>query len=560
MAVYTGAYDSFGRYRLKLTVNETDTDPAGNSSSGSYVLTLEGAGGYNFNGFTTSGSVVINGYTVASWNQVRPSGAWSGSVTIANGPWTAGHNTNGSKVMAVSASMNASSVPDSYGPGSTMTVSGNLTLTDFARVPTAPPQATVSNITATGAKLDWGASTFYGTGPDYGRYLSTASDFSSMVTSAWMGNVRTVTYTILERGTTYYHRNRAKDSEGTGAYGPTRSFTTLHTKPDQPELLLISKTSTSVWLNSIAAAYQGAGITDRETQLSLSDTFDTVLQSKDVEDPSFTGLSRGTAHYARYRTKNAIGWSDWSATLTVVTDLDPPSAPTGYGVTDLASTTAYTSTPAVADNGGGSLTNVEIQLNTTATATGATTLTRGKYAPIFISGRTAATVYWFRMRVANAGGFGAWGEWVSFTTKGDVPSPPTSVAVGSIGDTTASVSWGAPASLNGTTVTTYTVRVSTTDTFAAASVQTVAASPLALTGLLPGTPHYVQVWSNSPNGVGSYSGIVSFTTTGVAPAPAVRWKRIAGVWKSGVWWKKIPGLGWRSGTKWTRVAGTWRQS
>ena len=77
-------------------------------------------------------------------------------------------------------------------------------------------------------------------------------------------------------------------------------------------------------------------------------------------------------------------------------------------------------------------------------------------------------------------------------------------------------------------------------------------------GLQPGTKYYVQVWSNSNNGLGSYSPVTSFTTTGTAPSASSMWVRVGGVWRQGTLHLRVGGV-WKAVTPWVRVSGSWRK-
>jgi len=556
---FTGAYDSFGRYRLKLTIDETAVNTSGNSSSGTWTLTLEGVGGYDFNGWSTSGSVTINGGSVASWNEVRPSGSWSGSVTLANGSWSAGHTTNGTKTIAVSASFNATGTPDSYGPGSVISVSGNYALTDIARVPTTPPQATVSNLTTTGATLSWGASTFYGTTPDYAYYLSKVADFATLVTSGWQGNDRTKDYT-LERGTTYYHRNRAKDSEGTSGYSTARSFTTPHTKPDKPIAPSVgSITQTSASVNTTDPAYVGAAVTGRETQVLLNGV---VVFTATTSDPTFSSLTRSRNYTTRFRVQNAIDWSDWSNETAFSTPGAPPSAPTGYTVTDIASTTAKVSTGTIADNGGVAPSKTRIKLSTTASDAGLLqTITLDQWAPVRLKGLAENTPYYVAEAAYNdaiSGGWGPYGAWVPFTTLNTVPNQPTLSVSGSPGSTTATLQWTMPSDLNGTTITGWVLRVAN-DLALTVNVRDIFVPAGSLSQvvdlLVAGTQYYAEVWSQTGAGNGSTSNVLGFVTSGGAGAGSGVWIDVAGTPKFAEVWLDVGGVP-KLCEVWIDVAGT----
>lgn len=234
MAEYWSAWDGYGRYRIRLIVNETWTDAASNTSGGTWSLALFGASSWTFYGWTTTGSVVINGSTVASWNAQRPASAWTSTsgVTLASGTWGGvGHNSDGSKTISVSASYNATGTPDSYGPANTLSVSGSLGLTDFSRIPAKPNAPTYSEILPTSVKVSWIAPSSPLSITNYDLHVCTSQEHTEAACAAhynWTGNASTSkTLTGLTPATTYYASIRAQNSDGTSVWSNWSSFTTL---------------------------------------------------------------------------------------------------------------------------------------------------------------------------------------------------------------------------------------------------------------------------------------------------------------------------------------------
>ena len=275
---------------------------------------------------------------------------------------------------------------------------------------------------------------------------------------------------------------------------------------------------------------------------------------------TFNSLDRYTNYYSRYRVQNAIGWSDWSDTLSLQTLADVPTAPSGYNATDIASTTAYSGLPVVSDAGGAPLIGLRYQFATTQDVN-ATVNTLGRYGLPFMSGLVANTTYWYRIAVQNVAGWSAWGPWISFATKSNVPGPPASVSVSGITDTTAQLNWAAPSNLYGATITGYTIRVAPNRDFGTGVVISSLGPDITnkvMDGLQPGTEYFAQVWSATSNGFGSYSAVQSFTTTGTAPGAKPMWVRVAGAWRPGTPWVKVTGV-WRQGVVWRKVAGVWRK-
>jgi hypothetical protein len=310
----------------------------------------------------------------------------------------------------------------------------------------------------------------------------------------------------------------------------------------------------------------GSAVTNYELQLSTSSSFASILQSASgttlPANKTWTGLSRVTTYYHRSRVKNTYGWGPYTS-VSFTTAGQVPSAPSDYTASDVASTTAYFTLPAVADNGGLELTSWQYMLNTVASDTGATTSAISpEYIAPFLQELTPGTTYFFKMLVRNSLGASPYGPWVSFTTRTDVPTPPTSVAVSAITETTATASWAAPADLLGSALWGYTVRFAQNTAFSKGLLEfTLDDGEFSqeLTGLLPGTNYHVQVHAISANGPGSRSPIVSFTTLGTAPGAKAVWLRVAGAWKGGTMWMRVAGV-WKQVTLWQRIDGTWRKN
>lgn len=238
---------------------------------------------------------------------------------------------------------------------------------------------------------------------------------------------------------------------------------------------------------------------------------------------NLTALKRNTTYYVALRAQNADGagaWSPWASFTT--SQYSVPSVPTGYSFTDKTSTSAYTTVPTITDNGGGPITGLEVEYNTTATSVGATTLSASSLRTFLINGRAVGSALYYRVRVQNSvvgGGWSAWGAWVNTTLLSNTPSQVATFTVDGIDDTEAVLHWTAPASLNGSTLTGYSLRVATNDSFSAGlqsfSLASTVLDKLVL-GLTPGATYYAQVWATSNNGLGGYSNVLSFTTLAVS--------------------------------------------
>jgi hypothetical protein len=550
-------YSAKTNYRLTLHIWLDDT--SGNSSRWNWSLRATRVSGASSEAFDL---------TNHTWNVNVEGSTYSGSADLdfrgGNPPNVLATGTTGYKThnSAGNITVNYSASHGAFSVFGTASLSGSFSGPTLAQVPDAPSAFLLSDGTTVG---ETGFS-----------YTPGASNNSAIVRNEvqWANNSAFTGATLISpapnpgsvvglvpRGL-YYYRVRSVNSIGNGAWSVILS----RNSPDIPDIPVYSvgtKTATAIPGTVTAPGYVGAGgITAFQTQISLTDTFSSVITTQSGNTNNFTGLTRATRYFVRSRASNAYGWSAYTDPLAVTTLVTAPSAPTGYAVTDLTSTTCYVGGYAFADNGGLGIDSVEYALNTIASFTGSTTGGSGKNEPPLLSGLTPGTTYYVALRghsLGAGGSFGAYGAWVSFTTLSNVPNPPTGLTASSITNTTATLSWTAPSNLYGATLLSYALRVAPVSSFGSGlQAFTPAGVSQALTGLQPGTTYYCQVWTNTNNGIGSYSTVYTFTTTGTAPTATSFWMRIAGVWKSGKLWMRVSGV-WKLTTPWQRVSGTWRK-
>lgn len=430
-----------------------------------------------------------------------------------------------------------------------------------ASVPGAPSNIAVDQASRTTLRYRFSGTT------DGGSPI-TRWDAQRATNAAFTAGLQTVTsggattFTGLNPRTTYYFRSRGANAIGNGPWSSAISGATLD-YPGAPSIASTGVTSTGFTINLTNPSYTGGSITERETQISVSSTFSSVAHTGSGTSTVFSTAARNTLYYVCSRVRNSQGWGSWSSTLQVRTHVTPPSAPISYAVQDIASTTVMVSQPAVSDTGGGQLSAVRAQYNTSDNETGATVTTMPGWQDVFLEDLTPGTQYYVRLAAQNVGtggGWGPYGAWISFTTRSDVPTPPRSLTVTDVANTTATFNWATPANLYGSELLRYELRVSTSPAFGM-QAQTFDIAPDVtthpMTGLLTGTRYYIQVRAVSTNGNGSFSTIETFMTTGLPPIAQAMWRRIGGVWLPGKLWMRVGGV-WRQGTLWQNVSGTWR--
>lgn len=162
MASWTKKLSSDTRYSITLTVTETSTSVANNTSVVSYTLTAtkSGGSGYYTSNKTNPVKVTLGGTEVVNKKVTYDfTGSTPKTITLASGTQTITHDADGTKTISCSGYFK-----DAENSLGNATASGNLTLTPLHK----PPEPSINSITETNSVL-----TGYGiTGNKFVAYLS----------------------------------------------------------------------------------------------------------------------------------------------------------------------------------------------------------------------------------------------------------------------------------------------------------------------------------------------------------------------------------------------------
>jgi hypothetical protein len=244
----------------------------------------------------------------------------------------------------------------------------------------------------------------------------------------------------------------------------------------------------------------------------------TVYQSATYDSSPFTatGLTTGVSYQVRVAPVNAIGQGEESYSDSIP-GATIPGAPTGLSAT-AGNGTAALSWTAPASDGGGAITGYVVEYTpaggsaqTSGTGSAGTTFTLNSGNSTVTNGVT----YSVRVAATNAAGQGPYSSAVNVTLP-TVPGAPTALAATSGTDTAVPLTWTAPSSNGGASITGYVVEW-TPSGGSATTVNTGSATAnYTKTSLTNGTTYTFRVAAVNSAGTGAYSSSVSGTPASTA--------------------------------------------
>ena len=324
---------------------------------------------------------------------------------------------------------------------------------------------------------------------------------------------------------TYYEViARAHNSAGWGPWSPAIGFTAPADTPDTPATPSLSNiTSNNIRVNGAVPSNNGSAIVEYQFQRATNSAFTAGVSSPTHSGHilDMGGLNKATTYWFRYRARNGIGWSNWSAAVSGKTLATAPVI-SGYSTNAVTRNSFTVSSFVVSDNGGEAPSNVRVEHNTSASSTGSSIVTRGSWGDVTISGRAADTPYYYRASVWNSAGWSAWGTWKSVRTLLGVPNDMAAPTISNITDTSARMNWAA-GSANGATFVHYEYQVAFDQNFDNVILTGTTTELFAnLTFAEPGQTRYVRVRMIATPNSGGWSPGTLMQMTGIAPGSGLR--------------------------------------
>ena len=307
-----------------------------------------------------------------------------------------------------------------------------------------------------------------------------------------------VMITNLTNGRTYQVRLRAVND-----YGPSTPSgavaVTPRAMPGAPSISSATPGNRQAFVSFGAPTSDGGSpITNYEYSTNNGATWAPRNPASTASPMVIGGLVNGQTYQVRLRAVNAAGTGALSNAV-MVTPRTVPSAPTGLVAKPEDKKTSV-SFIAPASDGSSAITNYEYSTDDGATWTRLSPASTT--SPMLIGGLVNGQTYQVRLRAVNAAGTGAQSDPVAVTPR-TVPSAPTGL-VATLGDKQTSVSFAAPASNGGASLTNYEYSTDDGATWAPRN-PTSTASPMVIGGLVNGQTYQVRLRAVNASGAGASS-------------------------------------------------------
>ena len=448
-----------------------------------------------------SGGSAITGYTVTS----SPAG---GTCTVAGATATACTITSG----LTAGTAYTFSVVATNGSGTSAASAASAAIVP-ATVPGTPTAVTATSNVSGQSVVSWTAPASNG-GLAITGYTVTSSVGQTCTTTG----ATTCTVTGLTNGTAYTFTVTATSPAGTGAASAASNPATPGGPPQPPTgVTATTGQNVSSTVSWTAPTDNGGSVITGYTVTASPGT--RTCTTTGATSCTVTGLTNGTTYTFTVTATNAVGTSAASAPSNAITPASTPGAPTDVTATNVPGT-PFTSTPQVMVSwtapvvtGGSAITSYTV----TSSGGHPCTTGNGNTTTCTFLGLTAGTNYTFTVMATNVVGTGPASAPVSATAS-TVPGAPTGVTATSFANAQSVVTWTAPASNGGSSITGYTVTSSGGQT--CTSTSTAPATPATtctVTGLTNGTAYTFTVTATNAAGTSSASAASGTATPATTP-------------------------------------------
>ena len=465
-----------------------------------------------------------NGSSTISWTAPNANGSPITGYTVTSAPGGSSCTTTGATTCVVTGLTNGTgytftvTATNAIGAGPASAPSNTATP---STVPGAPTGITVTAVGPSQATLSWTAPANNGGAAVTGYTVTSSPGGITCVTST-----TSCTVTGLVNGNSYTFTVTANNPSGTGPASTPSSAVVPATTPDAPTGVVASVNSgtafggqppvTVTWTDPVFNG--GSAITSYTVTSAPAGGTCTVSGAAATTCTISTGLTLGTSYTFTVKATNVIGSSAASTASNAVAPATVPSAPTSVTAVVTASTPngptgSVTVSWAAPSSGGSAITGYTVTSSTggfTCTTTGATTCN--------VTGLSTGSSYTFTVKAANAEGTSLASTASGSVTVSTVPGAPTGVVAVNAANTpngtaVATISWTAPASTGGASISRYTV----TSSPGGLTCTTTGTTTCNVSGLTAGGSYTFTVTATNANGVSTASAASSPLTAYTVP-------------------------------------------
>ncbi len=370
-----------------------------------------------------------------------------------------------------------------------------------------PLSFTATAVSTTAINLAWIDNSASETGYQIESSLTSGSGFSTITTTA--ANATSYSVAGLASGTTYYFRVKSINATVSSIYSSEGSATTPLTAPTA--LSVITTTNSSIAVSWTDNSTNETGF-EVERSLTSGSGF-ALIATLGVNNVSYSdaGLPEGSKYYYRVRAIAAgIPSSGYSNEANSTTLLNPPSSFTATA----GSTTVIN---LVWIDNSASETGYQVESSiTSGSGFSVITTTAANASSYAVTGLTAGTTYYFRIKAVNSTLSSNYSAEANATTL--VPlAVPTSVVATAVSTTGINLTWND----NTSDETGFQIEQSLTSGSGFSIINTTAANSISysVTSLSANTKYYFRIKAINANNSSPYSAEVN-ATTGLLTAPS----------------------------------------
>jgi large repetitive protein len=342
---------------------------------------------------------------------------------------------------------------------------------------------------------------------DYVIQRSSGTSWTTIVDGA--STATSYSVTGLTAGTTHVFRIAALNAAGSSAFSAVSDAVTVTNIPGAPTgLKTVSgdRQITATWTAPTATG--GTAITGYAVQFSWDGgaNWYTPMTQPIGTSIVLSFLTNGTTYLVRVAAFNSVGMGAYSAPVTAAALRGAPLPPASVQGTSGNAQVALAWTASTAN--GAPVTDYVIQ-RTSDGGTTWTTINDGvsTATTYTVTGLTNGTTYSFRVAGKNAVGTGAYSTMYAGDSPRTTPGSPSSVS-GTASGTSVALSWAAPLTDGGASITSYVVQYSSNNggTWTAFDIGTSADRTATITGLTYGTTYLFRAAAVNAAGQGPFSG------------------------------------------------------